>query len=130
MFHLTSIYAKICKKVGADDKILESFLKYDISCVEAMGMFPGAYVRLKNDFKHNGANTEVRFGFLYKHWLSVQYILSNTTEYYLKNQFIYSFLVTTFSSTKNSLNSQKLDQILPARLLNGSLHKKIRQNEI
>lgn len=53
-------YAKICKEVDADCEKVNSFLEQDISCEEAMGMYPGAYIRLKNDFKHNGVNTEVR----------------------------------------------------------------------
>lgn len=60
-------YAKICKEIGADLKRLESFLEHNISCEEAMGMYPGSYVRLKNDFKHNGANTEVRLKCLSAH---------------------------------------------------------------
>lgn len=52
-------YASVCKQAGADPKRLERFISHNISCEQAMGMFPGAYLRLKDDFKSNGANTEV-----------------------------------------------------------------------
>ncbi|XP_055300600.1 uncharacterized protein LOC129567573 [Sitodiplosis mosellana] len=53
--------AQIAKDAGVDMKKLSTFIDQSshITCEQAMGLYPGAYVRLKGGFKENGINTEL-----------------------------------------------------------------------
>lgn len=52
-------YAQVCKEIGVDEKRIKKLLEYQISCDEALGLYPRVYLQLKSEFKTQGSNTEV-----------------------------------------------------------------------
>lgn len=102
-------YTNICKEAGADIKTLANFIEQSshITCEEAMGLFPGAYKRLKEGFKSIGVNTEVRI----RH---EQYFKEPFLFNIFKLNFCDNFSFSTCSSTRNYVNSPKQDLNLTA----------------